>query len=577
MVLYVHRAAHHPPAARTARPCVTDPRCRRVDAAPDESDTVTRAVLEAGGFVRSAKAICRMSAWPCSPSTHRDDPVVNLVAAPMTHTVGTLTLPCTARGGTVVVMSRPDPVQLLDLMEKHRVTELFLPPTVIYRLLEIQGIEQRDCSSPKYLMYGSAPMSTEKLRRAIEVFGPVMFQGSSALSCSRVTGRRRHRPRSPSCGPRSTSPTAGSPTTPGCRRQAAPLRWYAWRSEEALQKSDTSMTLMRAARLHLPTHTLTIEEAPRPTAGPGHVLIEVAAAGVCMSDVHLIDGTLGRPPHLQGDNVTVGHEVSGTIAELGDDVTQFTLGQRVVLQAVTPGVVRCIPAEWISTAVGPNTPWRASSPCSPCPTPFRSSRRRSSPTPCRPRGTPSHVPAPSGRAEAAGVWGVAGLGAHAVQLLRAVGVFPIIAVDPVAAARGRALDLGADVALDSGIQTFREQVLSVTKGRALNAAFDFAGVSTVHEQALTVLAPGGRLILAGLSGRPLVVNDSAMFSYLKQEVRGHFGTKLDAVPQLVELVGGGRLDFSRSITDVLPLEKASVAVERLRTKEGNPLRLILKP
>ncbi|MFC8435559.1 AMP-binding protein [Streptomyces sp. NPDC057253] len=106
-----------------------------------------------------------------------DEPIVNLVAAPMTHTAGTLTLPCTARGGTVVVMTRPDPLQLLDLIERHRVTELFLPPTVIYRLLEIPGIEGRDFSSLKYLMYGSAPMSTEKLRRAIEVFGPVLFQG----------------------------------------------------------------------------------------------------------------------------------------------------------------------------------------------------------------------------------------------------------------------------------------------------------------------------------------------------------------------------------------------------------------
>ncbi|MEV5835498.1 AMP-binding protein [Nocardia sp. NPDC052112] len=103
--------------------------------------------------------------------------IVNLVAAPMTHTAGTLTLPCTARGGTVVVMTRPDPVALLDLIEKRRVTEIFLPPTVIYRLLEIPGIEQRDFSSLEYLMYGSAPMSTEKLRRAIEVFGPVLHQG----------------------------------------------------------------------------------------------------------------------------------------------------------------------------------------------------------------------------------------------------------------------------------------------------------------------------------------------------------------------------------------------------------------
>ena len=121
----------------------------------------------------SVSTVHTMLASPYAP----DEPIVNLVAAPMTHTAGTLTLPCSARGGTVVVMSRPDPVELLDLIEKHRVTELFLPPTVIYRLLEVPGIETRDFSSLRYLMYGAAPMSTQKLRRAIEVFGPVMFQG----------------------------------------------------------------------------------------------------------------------------------------------------------------------------------------------------------------------------------------------------------------------------------------------------------------------------------------------------------------------------------------------------------------
>jgi acyl-CoA synthetase (AMP-forming)/AMP-acid ligase II len=106
-----------------------------------------------------------------------DELPVFLVAAPMTHAAGTMTLPCSARGGTVVVMQKMDPRLLLDLIEQHRVTELYLPPTVIYRLLEMPGIEQRDFSSLKYLVYGAAPMSTEKLRRAIEVFGPVMLQG----------------------------------------------------------------------------------------------------------------------------------------------------------------------------------------------------------------------------------------------------------------------------------------------------------------------------------------------------------------------------------------------------------------
>ncbi|MBP0592683.1 AMP-binding protein [Paraburkholderia sp. LEh10] len=102
---------------------------------------------------------------------------VNLAAAPMTHTAGMLSLPCTARGGTVVVLTKPDPAQLLFAIARHRVTEFFLPPTVIYRLLDIPGIEKRDFSSLKYFLYGAAPMSVDKLKRAIDVFGPVMTGG----------------------------------------------------------------------------------------------------------------------------------------------------------------------------------------------------------------------------------------------------------------------------------------------------------------------------------------------------------------------------------------------------------------
>ncbi|HCE6396357.1 MULTISPECIES: AMP-binding protein [Pseudomonas aeruginosa group] len=103
--------------------------------------------------------------------------IVNLAAAPMTHSAGFLTLPASARGGTVVVLTKPDPEALLDAIERHRVTEFFLPPTVIYRLLEMPGIRQRDFSSLRYFMYGAAPMSVEKLKQALSVFGPVMLQG----------------------------------------------------------------------------------------------------------------------------------------------------------------------------------------------------------------------------------------------------------------------------------------------------------------------------------------------------------------------------------------------------------------
>jgi len=69
-------------------------------------------------------------------------------------------------------VTRPDPALMLAAIPKHRVTELFLPPTVIYRLLDIPDLGKKvDFSSLKYFMYGAAPMSVEKLKLAIEVIG----------------------------------------------------------------------------------------------------------------------------------------------------------------------------------------------------------------------------------------------------------------------------------------------------------------------------------------------------------------------------------------------------------------------
>ncbi|WP_033292698.1 AMP-binding protein [Amycolatopsis jejuensis] len=105
-----------------------------------------------------------------------DEHVVNLAAAPMTHSAGVLTLPATARGGTVVVLKRPETVALLEAIDRHSVTDLFLPPTVIYRLIEHPDLAGYDLSSLRYFLYGSAPMSAEKLRRSLELFGPVMIE-----------------------------------------------------------------------------------------------------------------------------------------------------------------------------------------------------------------------------------------------------------------------------------------------------------------------------------------------------------------------------------------------------------------
>ena len=110
----------------------------------------------------------------CMPAT--DGHHINLAAAPVTHGAGNIALCCLFSGGTVVLLERADPARILDAIEQHRITTMFLPPTVIYSLLATPAVRARDYSSLRYFIYAAAPMSARKLAEAIDVFGPVMAQ-----------------------------------------------------------------------------------------------------------------------------------------------------------------------------------------------------------------------------------------------------------------------------------------------------------------------------------------------------------------------------------------------------------------
>lgn len=101
---------------------------------------------------------------------------VNLVAAPLTHAAGAAVFPVLSLGGTNVIHAAVSPGEILDSIERHRISRLFLPPTAIYALLAHPEVRQRDYSSLRYFLYGAAPMSVAKLKEAMAVFGPVLTQ-----------------------------------------------------------------------------------------------------------------------------------------------------------------------------------------------------------------------------------------------------------------------------------------------------------------------------------------------------------------------------------------------------------------
>jgi len=113
---------------------------------------------------------------------------VHLVASSMAHGAGIFVWPIMAFGGTIVSISRADPQSVLGAIQEHGVTHTFLPPTVIYMMLSHPNAKEYDCSSMDYLVYGGAPMSADKVKEAIEVFGPCMTQIYGQAECPVTIG-----------------------------------------------------------------------------------------------------------------------------------------------------------------------------------------------------------------------------------------------------------------------------------------------------------------------------------------------------------------------------------------------------
>jgi propanol-preferring alcohol dehydrogenase len=82
---------------------------------------------------------------------------------------------------------------------------------------------------------------------------------------------------------------------------------------------------MRAMVLTAPRSPLQEAELPRPVPGPGQILIQVRACGVCRTDLHVVDGELPRPKLP----LVPGHEIVGTVAAAGEGVERFAVGDRV--------------------------------------------------------------------------------------------------------------------------------------------------------------------------------------------------------------------------------------------------------
>jgi threonine dehydrogenase-like Zn-dependent dehydrogenase len=108
------------------------------------------------------------------------------------------------------------------------------------------------------------------------------------------------------------------------------------------------MQNMKATVFHSP-NKISVEEVPRPSAGVGEVVIRITLTTICGTDLHILRGEYAVKPGL-----VIGHEPVGVIEELGQGVTGYEVGDRVLVGAITPcGQCRaCLSAQWAQCGHG---------------------------------------------------------------------------------------------------------------------------------------------------------------------------------------------------------------------------------
>ncbi len=266
---------------------------------------------------------------------------------------------------------------------------------------------------------------------------------------------------------------------------------------------------MKAIRLEA-VHSLFIRDVQKPRPGPGEVLVRIEASGVCGTDRHLYHGEFPcRPP------VTLGHEFSGIIEELGENILSLEVGNRITCD---PNIAcgrcaRCnegrvnlcqnLQTIGISrdggmaefTIVPEKQAFLLPADLNPLHGAF------SEPLACCLHGIDLAAIRAGGSVVVLG-GGVIGL--LTVQLARMAGATQVVLVTRQKSKRDLALQLGATSALDPSMKNFEAELIHHTSGGA-DVVLECAGVIETVEQAPRLARPGGKVVIVGVVSQGLKV------------------------------------------------------------------------
>jgi L-iditol 2-dehydrogenase len=344
-------------------------------------------------------------------------------------------------------------------------------------------------------------------------------------------------------------------------------------------------SVMRASRLY-GIRDLRVEDLPRPTPGPGEVLLKVAAVGTCGSDVHYyVEGGIGD--QVVTAPIIMGHEFSAWVAGLGAGVTGLEVGQLVAVEPAIP-CGECESCQHGHPNLCPDVKFCGTPPidgvfaeytvkpaenCFPLPEGFAPADGAM----LEPLGIAIHT---VDLAHLRPGYTVAVLGAGPIGLLtaavaRVAGASEVYVTEPLAYRREFALRYAADAALDPGAADVVAEILRLTGGRGVDVAFEAAGAPETPDQAARVTRPGGKVVVVGIPS-----DDTMTFTAGIARRRG-LTIKLvrrmkHTYPRAIALVEKGLVDVESLATHTFPLERIVEAFEMVASYDDGVLRAIIQ-
>ncbi len=322
---------------------------------------------------------------------------------------------------------------------------------------------------------------------------------------------------------------------------------------------------MKAVRMVQVGRPLEDQKVPVPTVGDQAILVRVRAAGICHSDAHY---RAGRSP-VRPLPMTLGHEIAGTVEQVGAQVTNVKVGDRVCLHYL----VTCGDCYYCSAGneqfcvkglmLGHHTDGGYAEYIA---VPARNAIHLPDEIPFEQGATLMCASATSFHAlrksrlepgETAAIFGVGGLGMSAVQLARAFGALDVYAVDINENKLQLAAQYGA-IPINARQVDPVIEIRRLTRGRGVDVALELIGLPQTMRQAVRCLGVMGRAVIAGISDKPLEIDTYHELLGNEVEIIGSNDHLLQELPLLIEMAHRKVLDTSRVVTRTAPLEARAI-------------------